>query len=185
MFGVVVVIVLLNVVIAIVSDAWANSQEKATAYFWRGRLCFLSETRLLKNFSRNGSFAQPLLNIVDESRTIFRRGEHVRWVRQYPYNLVETKHQYENPHFYFGPEIANKIADARSFAADLRWIKLEKQSRGNVTFFQRLELHPARVFLRWLGYTIVHICWLVLGIPTFGILWPEVSCIFCFFSGVF
>jgi len=173
MFGVVVVIVLLNVVIAIVSDAWANSQEKATAYFWRGRLCFLSETRLLKNFSRNGSFAQPLLNIVDESRTIFRRGEHVRWVRQHPYNLVETKHQYENPHFYFGPEIANKIADARSFAADLRWIKLEKQSRGDVTFFHRWELHPARVFLRWLGYTIVHICWLVLGIPTFGILWPE------------
>lgn len=41
LFGLMAVVVLLNVVIAIVSDAWADTQEEAVQAFWRYRINYL------------------------------------------------------------------------------------------------------------------------------------------------
>jgi hypothetical protein len=45
LFGVIAIVVLLNVVIAIVSEAWETAQERALNLFWKFRLEFLSEAR--------------------------------------------------------------------------------------------------------------------------------------------
>ena len=50
LFGFLIVIVLLNVVIAIVSDAWSKSEEKARKAFWKYR--FYSLKIGFENFKR-------------------------------------------------------------------------------------------------------------------------------------
>lgn len=184
-----IVIVLLNVVIAIVSDAWESSKDKATISYWRGRLSFLSETRLLSTFARRHTFSRPLFNIVDGSRSFFMKGADIDWAKDYPYSLVTSKDQYENPHFYFGREIADEILEVHSFKAELRWRKIARQKTQESgpeeysnRFVQWWQLHPTGVLLKWLGYSAVHLFWIALGFPTLGILWPSVSCIFCLFS---
>ena len=47
LFGLMAVVILLNVVIAIVSDAWAETQEEAIQAFWRYRINYLIENSAL------------------------------------------------------------------------------------------------------------------------------------------
>ena len=51
--SVVVVIVFLNVVIAIVSNAWDDAEERVAQDFWAFRISFLSELRLVADFFRS------------------------------------------------------------------------------------------------------------------------------------
>lgn len=45
MFGFIVAILLLNIVIAIVSDKWAEVYEDGELHYWRNRLEFLAEVK--------------------------------------------------------------------------------------------------------------------------------------------
>ena len=54
-YGIVAVVVLLNVVIAIVSDAWEESQKKAGLAFWVYRVNFLAEVESLGSLRDNNA----------------------------------------------------------------------------------------------------------------------------------
>ena len=62
LFGFIAIIVLLNVVIAIVSDTWQSADQKAISLFWKFRLEFLGEARFFayldKRMCRGGKIDQ-------------------------------------------------------------------------------------------------------------------------------
>jgi len=169
LFGLVIVLVLLNVVIAIVSDAWENAKDEATVMYWRGRLSSLTETSCVKFLSNN---SHALFNIIDGSRVIFDDDQSISWAKDYPYNLVRTKEQYSNPHHYFYPYIAQQIIQAHSFKSDLKWLQ-----KDNSEVRQRLvcKNDTCRIILKWMCYSLLYYFWIILGFFTFGILWPAVS----------
>ena len=155
-------------------------------------MSFLSETRLVTACARRRTFARPLFNIVDGSRSVFMKGANIHWEKDYPYSLVKSKEQYENPHFYFCEQIADKILEVHSLKADLRW-RMELREKTQINgyeedsnrFVQWWRLHPTGVLLKWLGYSVVHLFWIASGFFTFGILWPSVSCIFARFKDAY
>ena len=53
LFGLVAVVILLNVVIAIVSDAWAASQQGSALEFWSYRVNFLAEVKSIDKVLRS------------------------------------------------------------------------------------------------------------------------------------
>ncbi len=177
LFGLVIVLVLLNVVIAIVSDAWENAKDEATVMYWRGRLSSLTETSCVKFLSNN---SHALFNIIDGSRVIFDDDQSISWTKDYPYNLVRTKEQYSNPHHYFYPYIAQQIMQAHSFKSDLTWLQKE-QIRERVSDISEVRQRSVckndtcRIILKWVCYSLLYYFWIILGFFTFGILWPAVS----------
>ncbi len=177
LFGLVIVLVLLNVVIAIVSDAWETAKDEATVMYWRGRLSSLTETSCLKYLSNNSN---ALFNIIDGSRVIFDDDQSISWSKDYPYNLVHTKEQYDNPHHYFYPCIAQKIIQAHSFKLDLMWLQKEQNAKrlsDNNEGRQRsvCKNETCRIILKWVCYSLLYYFWILLGFFTLGILWPTVS----------
>ena len=49
---------------------------------------------------------------------------YISWEREYPYNEVKCKAQYDDPFKHFTPEIAKIIKKAHSLNSDLHWIRM-------------------------------------------------------------
>ena len=78
LFGIVIVIVLLNVVIAIVSDAWSENKRHSNRAYWGYRLAFLKEIEAIhcfrhlanhKRMSRGHRFLD-CIDRIDEIREV-------------------------------------------------------------------------------------------------------------------
>ena len=62
LFGLLIVVVLLNVVIAVVSDAWEDSQKQARTSFWKYRVSFLVDNG---SMARNAFFFPKMCGMID------------------------------------------------------------------------------------------------------------------------
>eukprot|EP00555_Chaetoceros_dichaeta_P001568 CAMPEP_0198277408 /NCGR_PEP_ID=MMETSP1447-20131203/65834_1 /TAXON_ID=420782 /ORGANISM="Chaetoceros dichaeta, Strain CCMP1751" /LENGTH=274 /DNA_ID=CAMNT_0043972427 /DNA_START=167 /DNA_END=991 /DNA_ORIENTATION=+ len=61
LFGVMIVIVLLNVVIAIVSEAWTTASLQSTKLFWKYRVTKIAELKVLDNYSNRTKISNSSL----------------------------------------------------------------------------------------------------------------------------
>jgi len=167
MFGVLVVIVLLNVVIAIIDEAWTSAAEKSTRMFWLFRLEKISQLRyaikVRDNFCASCIYYRTLLMKIDSVENI-KYGGDVSWTKP-PYHILTMKDHYDNPNTYFNPEDSLKIIEAHSLQADMYWAKMEN---NKLTFIGR-----SIILLKWLGLCLLYAILIVLGIPLCGIIWPK------------
>ena len=93
----------------------------------------------------------------------------ISWSDQ-PYNSVLTRQQYYNPSKHFSPEIATQISSAHSLQADLFWIDKEAESlRGNRNVFWKKVIAIIGFGIETLRYVFL----LILGLVSFGLLWPR------------
>lgn len=171
-FGVLVIVILLNVVIAIVSDSWQAASLKTKQKYWSFRLAFITEMRMFaiieKNFLRGG-ILEKFTEYIDQLEDITITDNAV-WSKS-PYSTVETKHQYENPYDYFEPALAEKIKDAHSLHADLHWVKQHWKNMYEKTG-PSIMLESITATLQWIGRAIFYCLLLVLGSITGGYFWP-------------
>lgn len=163
-FGVLVAIVLLNVVIAIVSDSWEESKAGASTAFWRSRVNFLSENGYFSSNTRTTG-AQPF-KWIDSFKWI-PLNDNISWNKDEPYKSVSNQEEYENPKYHFDEDVAKLIAQARSLDSTLYWIKQEEQGEGMM-----LHLRLLHASTRWFLNNTVFLLFVCLGFPTFGLLWP-------------
>ena len=91
-YGLILFLVLMNVVIAIVSDAWSQSADFASQVFWRSRLKFLSELTVLNKIgtSRFWTRFSRILEIIDNVKWL-KIVDSVSWTKTSPYNLVTSQ----------------------------------------------------------------------------------------------
>lgn len=164
-FGLIIVLVVLNVVIAIVSDAWDTAKDEATDLYWQGRLNFLLEMRSIIRFLESQE-APEILKKLDEIPSVMGKSAiaNISWTRDYPYHLVDTKAEYDNPKVFFSPEIADVILKAKSPANDLRWLALDEKEH---------RIAQVKVSIKWFGIYILDFFLIIIGFVTFGLLWSE------------
>jgi hypothetical protein len=88
-YGLILFLVLMNVVIAIVSDAWGDSADIAAQVFWRSRLKFLSELTVLKKIgiSKFWTRFSRVLERIDNVKWP-KIVDRISWSKTSPYNLV-------------------------------------------------------------------------------------------------
>jgi len=65
LFGLIAVVILLNVVIAIVSNAWDDSIDDTREVFWQSRVELLFQYRIFKGCLGSDSIFSPLFNLAD------------------------------------------------------------------------------------------------------------------------
>lgn len=165
LFAFLIIIVLLNILIAIVGEAWDSAAEKSNGLFWKYRVEKIKELRFATKYEHKWTHNKfsTLMEKIDNMNKI-PYGSDVSWTKS-PYHVVETKDQYENPHKYFDRELSEKIQDARSLHST---IYFEKINDNDFTSFRQFML-----LLRWFG-SLMRFCILViLGFPTLGVLWPK------------
>ena len=99
-YGLILLLVLTNVVIAIISDAWGQSADTASSLFWRSRLKFLSELTVLDNIGKSNAWTMfhRVLKKIDNV-TIPKVVDRTSWSNTLPYCLV-TK-QKGKPRIYW------------------------------------------------------------------------------------
>ena len=165
-FGVLVAIVLLNVVIAIVSDSWEESKAGASTAFWRSRVNFLSENGYFSS-NTGGKGAEPF-KWIDSFKWV-PLNDNISWSKDEPYKSVSNQEEYENPKYHFDEDVAKLITQARSLDSTLYWIKQEEQGEGMMLLHLRL-LHAST---RWFLNNTMFLLFVCLGFPTFGLLWPK------------
>lgn len=94
MFGIIVVVVLLNVLIAIVSGSWADSKRRAGVTFWAYRINFLFDVRSLP-FAYEGRSTLPLFEQIDELGEYCSSGSEVwNWSDEWDYAENFCSHVY-------------------------------------------------------------------------------------------
>ena len=171
LFGIIAIIILLNVLIAIVSEAWGTANDRAKYLFWKFRLQFLSEARFLSHIYRNllskgtsnklGEYFDSFIGIQIVDRT--------PWTK-HPYSLVKKKDEYDYPLSYFHPDDAEKIISSRSLQADLYWIEkvdgYNKKDGGLMVFI---------TLANWFWKFIIYLVLLLCGFITVGWTWPLVA----------
>jgi len=171
LFGFVIVIVLLNVVIAIVGEAWELAAGQSTQMFWKFRLEKIAEvryaSRLRDHLNKNASYSTSLWNSIDNVGDIAYEND-VTWTRT-PYNLVVTKDHYYNPQEYFYPDVAEKIRMAHSLQGNLYWAKMDAQNAEH----ELSAVEKLIIILKWLGSCLFYALLVALGFPTCGWLWPK------------
>jgi len=191
LFGIFCIVILLNVVIAIVGDAWELATDTASSMYWSFRVSYLVESRIFaiiqKNFM-NGGMMNKLSNAIDGVKDIAVT-DHVTWSKGV-YSQVTSKAQYDQPDQYFDEDTAAKILQAHSLQADLYWVQVEsknqkhikKKEKGGLTSEEKkMEASRTRAstgimrvgvvftfFMRCLLYIVL----IALGIVTGGWFWP-------------
>jgi hypothetical protein len=171
-FGIVVIIVLLNVVIAIVSDSWKAAVQQTKVKYWSFRLSFIMEMRIFsiieKNFLRGG-LLEKYTGFIDQVEDVTIAGDAV-WSKE-PYFSVKSKSQYNDPFSYFGPDLAEKIKAAHSLQADLYWVRhYWKKEHGRTG--GSIVLESITVTLQWMGRALLYLFLLIFGSVTGGYFWP-------------
>ena len=171
-FGIVVVIVFLNVVIAIVSDSWKAAVQQTKVKYWSFRLSFILEMRIFsiieKNFLR-GSILDTFTEFIDQLEDI-KIVDDVVWSKE-PYNNVKNYDEYDKPFHYFGPALATKIMSAHSLQAELYWVKHDWKTKHGMTG-RSVVFENIGVILKWIGRIFYYCFLLVLGSVTGGYFWP-------------
>ena len=172
-FGVIAVIVLLNVVIAIVSNAWDKAGEQAGIVFWNYRLTFLAHHETAfgplqelceHKFRMDGNDRiSRFLRWIDSTKDI-RIRDPVKWSAK-PFDLVTGYEEYLKPDLYFSADVAELISNSRSLQGEIFWMLLEKPDNKSVSTMV--------VVGNWVGEAAFYGLLIVLGLPTLGILWPQ------------
>jgi len=164
LFALLIIIVLFNILIAIVGEAWQSSDQISNGLFWKYRLEKIKELRYATKYQRRfvDSRFSKLMEKIDNIRYI-SYGSDISWNKS-PYHLVDTRDHYENPQNYFGAEQSKVIHDARSLNATMYW----EEMSGDVTSWRK-----AMILLGWFGSLIRYGMLVILGFPTLGILWPK------------
>jgi hypothetical protein len=113
----------------------------------------------------------PLVNFlfqwIDSVHLLKTNNRDLSWEVDYPYNQVKFKAQYDDPFFYFTPDIAQKIKDARSLSSDLHWARAQSKTNSSEPYREIF-----RSYLKWTSHTLLYALLLLIGIPTFGATWP-------------
>jgi len=172
LFGFVAIIILLNVVIAIVDEAWGSAAEHATQLYWDFRLDFLSGVRYFSVLTEKvcpGGLLDTLGTLIDKMENV-NYGDDIGWSKP-PYNEVKTKAQYDRPYEWFVPDLAKQVMRTHSLQADLYWSKIkgreEKYSLARITCIRFI------VILKCLISLVVYFVLIILGIFTAGFFWPK------------
>jgi len=169
LFGVMIVIVFLNVVIAIVSEAWDTVAKESAKLFWKYRLEKIAELKYTDKFQSSHFQLSDtrLMRYIDNMENISYTND-ISWTIA-PYNLVTEKDQYDRPTEYFSCDIAKEITKAKSLQNDLYWTKINVRCKGlEFTNFDQII-----VILKWLGSCILYASLIVMGILTCGIFFPS------------
>mmetsp|Transcript_18684 Transcript_18684/g.27676 ORF Transcript_18684/g.27676 Transcript_18684/m.27676 type:complete len:1350 (+) Transcript_18684:52-4101(+) len=190
-FGIVAIIILLNVVIAIVSDAWEDARDRATDIYWRGRITFLSETSAVIQAPQNwrllsfiNSCFKSLFQRIDNMQRISLEEPNFDWSKDYPYCLVTNKLEYGNPDHYLQEADAREIKNMKTFKSDLHWLKdsinrsaglMAKDANGKVENLSivKIQWFYACLWCKWFWLTGWYAVCIVIGLPCFGIWWPR------------
>ena len=181
LFMIVILMILLNVVIAVVSDAWELSREGAYRYFWKFRL---------EKIHAMG-YAEDKLNRLCSSKTISKRSDiffnlgyfestwhtsygksDVTFWKKSPYCIVTKKEHYDSPHEHFSPELAEKINMVKSLHSDLYWAE-KKKAEDNHKDDKLTEFEKFGVFLKWLATCVMYAFLILFGFCFFGMTWPR------------
>jgi len=171
LFSVLVIIVLLNVLIAIVGEAWESAAYKSSSLFWKYRLEKIYQLRYVLKirersenpFSDTSTIFDAMLHKIDNLSDVSYGGD-ISWTVE-PYHILKVKDHYDNPHKYFYPDQAKIILHAHSLQGDLYWAKIDN---NDLTFYGKIS-----IILKWLGYLIFYSALVILGVPVFGIIWPK------------
>ena len=163
---------ILNIVIAIILEAWDTARERANIFFWRFRLEYLAEMRSflpLMSVQRRG---EVLFKIIDDLPKFQIKSNNVRWTDE-PYRFVTSSEQYYNPHKFFIKDVADQIKEAHSMQAELKFAQ-RKHSEGNdVVSATWRQFQLMLVVLKWIGLAFVYLILIVLGLAFIGVFWPE------------
>lgn len=162
MFGVFAAVILLNVVIAIISEVWEEAGERAAITFWRSRLQLLSETSI---FHDNNSYEEVRKYYFTPLQS------KVSWGHDYPFHLVKSRYEYERPEDFFDTKIAKKIHAAHSLEASLRWMRIDCEIRGESSL--QIRKKQMRATLIWTLKLLMYILVLIAGLCTIGLIWPQ------------
>jgi len=177
LFAFTIIIILLNVVIAIVGEAWESAESESNRLFWKYRLEKIFELRYalkLQNclstpFKRFKFSCTNVLEKIDEMKDI-SYGSDVSWNRA-PYNVLTKKDQYDNPSKYFSSDQVKIIYDAHSLHADMYWSEFGADRAEPIK--DRVFFRKVIILLKWVRACMLYALLIVLGIPAFGILWPK------------
>eukprot|EP00984_Skeletonema_dohrnii_P017669 scaffold8108_cov118-Skeletonema_dohrnii-CCMP3373.AAC.2 len=160
-FGIIVVIVLLNVIIAVVSDEWAKADAEANASFWSYRLDLIIDKtrgfnlygRLCNSYNRAAGLARMLgLPTPNIPRTLIRELELEGNFNAIKYCNLGTKTSHLDDTFINEETVGTTMEEFKMEIA------VQIKERGVVACIKLLM--ECFVFF-------------VLGFPTFGLLWPK------------
>jgi len=168
LFSVMIVIVLLNVVIAIVSEAWTTASLQSTKLFWKYRVTKIAELKVLDNYSNRTKISNSsLMRSIDRLENIAYSTD-ISWSKA-PYSSVTKKAHYDKPHQYLPDETAAEIIKAKSLQNDLYWARKDALYHGvRFTNYNRITL-----ILKWLGSCALYASLIIMGIFTCGIFFPR------------
>lgn len=167
LFGIVAVIILLNVVIAIVSNAWDTAVSNVGTVFWEFRLMYLAhsetifhpvEQLLLKHLGADGK--SSFLRWIDNQKDIKFRDD-VVWTEP-PFFHIGNIHHYLHPEELFTAEDAEKLKSLHSFEGEMFWTVRECKSR--LSRVKAMYL----VSIKWFWNATVYAFLIALGIPCLG-----------------
>ena len=177
-FGLIIILVLLTIIIAIVSDAWGSAEKKASHFYWVSRISFLVDindrpwmNKLfcgLCDIRGKKSVITTVLERIDGfDRELFKENYSFSWTKDAPYNQVSELDEYYRPHEYFFKDDADKIKAAHSLRSEIFWIKNEEIG------FCHTWTRIVRATVKWICYDVLYCLLLVLGFCTGGFLWPN------------
>jgi len=175
-FGFVVIIVLLNVVIAIVSETWKSTENQSIQFLWESRLSRISQLQVAVKFRDYLTEASPkmkknsLFHFIDNLKDVSYEND-VTWTK-YPHNMVIEKAHYDEPYEFFVSDIAAKISEAKSLKADLHWAEMDARNNGDTTA-KLASLDKIMYIFKWLGSFTVYGLLIIIGTVTGGLLWPK------------
>ena len=176
LFGLTIILVLLTIIIAIVSDAWGTAEKKASHFYWVSRISFLvdiNDRPWMVFFGLNcmrgkESVITKVLERIDGfDREFFRENYSFSWTKDAPYNQVSELDEYYRPHEYFFKDDADKIKAAHSLNSEIFWIKNEEKEF--YTTWTKIVIATAKWIFSDLSYCLL----LVLGFCSGGLLWPN------------
>ena len=178
-FGLFIILVVLTIAIAIVSDGWNEVENEAAEFYWESRISFLADIQGPSTYfkdNQSGLFGTiisktfgRIANKVDAFGyvEIFGRKQMFSWSKDPPYNQVSEIDQYYHPNDYFHPDDAAKIIATHSLHSELYWINNTTKS----PLEERMKMMKAT--FQWLCYGICYFVLLVLGLVTGGFFWPQ------------
>jgi len=182
-FGVIVLIILLNVVIAIVAEAWESASEQTSKNYWLYRLNKISEVRSLGEWGLTRIlYWLDLIGWIDKIPDV-RVEDNVPWHVEEPFTKVKDKSMYDRPHDYFPPCDADKIQEAHSLQGALYWARRgykelkekdsSKEQVGDKIQATRLWMQATWVCVKWVFSLFVYLILIGLGFATAGMSWPK------------
>lgn len=110
------------------------------------------------------------LNLFVNSNRAIKFADDTPW-SSYPYTLVTSKQQYDQPLDYFHPTIANEILKAKSLQADLYWAQSDSREKEK-SRAQKKSLYFVVIF-KWILMLMGNFVLCAAGLVTAGWVWPK------------